>query len=355
MKKNVLLINNGYPSQRYPEYASYIRSIEECIIASGQGVDRLIIRFDRPITPIYKLYKYILFWLKCLTIQTACDTVYINHLPFAWPLILNPFIIRKKRMIVHWHGNDLISKSILSKVTSPFLKRFINKSINIVPSQYFSTLLEKEYPHVKHKVHISPSGGVDTELFSAERNPHKDFTIGFASNLSAEKSADMLIYLIEHKHKIETATGRRINFHIINYGKEAEYYTDRIQQTDMNCCKVFDRMDKSQMPSFYQTIDLLVFPSPSESLGLVALEAMSCGVPVVAHNICAFPEYIKPGVSGELAELNDTEREQNHQAFLAAVVKAINNIESYTPRRVVEASYSQASVISFYRKLLRIL
>ena len=354
MKKNVLLINNGYPSQRYPEYASYIRSIEECIIASGQGVDRLIIRFDRPITPIYKLYKYILFWLKCLTIQTACDTVYINHLPFAWPLILNPFIIRKKRMIVHWHGNDLISKSILSKVTSPFLKRFINKSINIVPSQYFSTLLEKEYPHVKHKVHISPSGGVDTELFSAERNPHKDFTIGFASNLSAEKSADMLIYLIEHKHKIETATGRRINFHIINYGKEAEYYTDRIQQTDMNCCKVFDRMDKSQMPSFYQTIDLLVFPSPSESLGLVALEAMSCGVPVVAHNICAFPEYIKPGVSGELAELTDTESEQN-LAFLAAVVKAINNIESYTPRRVVEASYSQASVISFYRKLLRIL
>ena len=353
MRKKVLLINNGYPSERYPEYTSYIRSIEECIIGSGQGVDRLVIRFDRPITPIYKLLKYILFWLKCLIARTTCDTVYINHLPFAWPLILNPFI-RKKRRIVHWHGYDLVTKSILSKVTSPFLKGFINKSINIVPSKYFSTLLEKEYPHVKHKVHISPSGGVDTELFSAERNPPKDFTIGFASNLSAEKSADRLIYLIEHKHKIETATGRRINFHLINYGKEAEYYTDRIQQTDMNCCKVFDRMDKSQMPFFYQTIDLLVFPSPCESLGLVALEAMSCGVPVVAYNICAFPEYIKPGVSGELAELTDTESEQN-LAFLAAVVKAINNIESYTPRRVVEAGYSQASVISFYRKLFRIL
>ena len=355
MRKKVLLINNGYPSQRYPEYTSYIRSIEECIIASGQGVDRLIIRFDRPITPIYKLYKYILFWLKCLTIRTACATVYINHLPFAWPLILNPFI-RKKRRIVHWHGNDLVGKSILSTITSLFLTRYINNSINIVPSQYFSTLLEKEYPHVKHKVHISPSGGVDTELFSPERNPHKDFTIGFASNLSAEKGADRLIYLIEHKHKIETDTGRRINFHIINYGKEAEYYTDRIQQTDMSCCKVFDRMNKSQIPSFYQTIDLLVFPSQrlGESLGLAALEAMSCGVPVVAHNICAFPEYIKPGVSGELVELNNTESEQN-PAFLAAVVKAINNIESYTPRRVVEAGYSQASVISFYRKLFRIL
>ena len=354
MRKNVLLINNGYPSERYPEYTSYIRSIEECIIDSGQGVDRLVIRFERTITPIYKLYKYILFWLKCLTTRTACDTIYINHLPFAWPLILNPFI-RKKRMIVHWHGNDLVGKSIFSAITSLFLTRYINNSINIVPSQSFSTLLEKKYPNLKHKVYTSPSGGVDTELFSTERKPHKDFTIGFASNLSAEKGADRLIYLIEHKHKIETAAGRKVTFHIINYGKEAENYIDQMLQTNMSCCKVFDRMDKSQMPSFYQTIDLLVFPSLSESLGLVALEAMSCGVPVVAHNICAFPEYIKPGLSGELAELKDTKSEQNHQAFLTAVVKAINNIESYTPRRVVEANYSQASVISFYRKLFRIL
>ncbi|MBD5270817.1 MAG: glycosyltransferase family 4 protein [Bacteroides sp.] len=355
MRKKVLLINNGYPSERYPEYTSYIRSIEECIIGSGQGVDRLVIRFDRPITPIYKLLKYILFWLKCLTARTTCDTVYINHLPFAWPLILNPFI-RKKRTIVHWHGNDLVGKSILSAITSLFLTRYINNSINIVPSQYFSTLLEKKYPNLKHKVHISPSGGVDTRLFSTERDPHKDVTIGFASALTAEKGADILIYIIDHKYEIETAAGCRVTFNIINYGKEAEYYIGRILQTDMNCCKVFDRMDKSQMPSFYQTIDLLVFPSQrlGESLGLGALEAMSCGVPVVAHNICAFPEYIKPGVSGELVEVCTSEQEQN-RAFLTSVVKAINNIESYTPRQVVEANYSQASVISFYRKVFEAL
>ena len=355
MRKNVLLINNGYPSTRYPEYTSYIRNIEECIIASGMGVDRLVIRFDRTITTIYKLYKYILFWLKCLTISPTCETIYINHLTFAWPLILNPFI-RKKRMIVHWHGNDLVGKSILAVLTLPFLKRFINNSINIVPSKYFSTQLEKKYPNLKHKVHISPSGGVDTMLFSVDTKPHKDFKIGFASALTAGKGADILIHLIEHKHEIEIATGHRITFHIINYGKEAENYIELMFQTGMSCCKVFDRMDKSQMPSFYQTIDLLVFPSQrlGESLGLAALEAMSCGVPVVAHNICAFPEYIKPGVSGELVEVCTSEQEQN-RAFLTSVVKAINNIKSYTPRQVVEANYSQASVISFYRKVFEAL
>ncbi|MBD5345644.1 MAG: glycosyltransferase family 4 protein [Bacteroides sp.] len=355
MKKNVLLINNGYPTERYPEYTSYIRSIEECIIASGQGVDRLVIRFDRPITPTYKLHKYILFWIKCLTISSTCETIYINHLIFVWPLILNP-LIRKKRMIIHWHGNDLVGKSILSVITSPFLTRFINNSINIVPSKYFSARLEKNYPNLKHKVRISPSGGVDTELFFVDTKPHKDFKIGFASALTSEKGADILIHLIEHKHEIEIATGCRITFHIINYGREAEYYLGRILQTDMSCCKVLARMDKRLMPSFYQTIDLLVFPSQrlGESLGLAALEAMSCGVPVVAHNICAFPEYIKPGVSGELVDVCTSEQEQN-RAFLTSVVKAINNIESYTPRPVVEANYSQDSVTSFYRKLFEAL
>lgn len=355
MGKNVLLINNGYPSDLYPEYTTYIRSIEECIFASGNKVDKLVISFDRRITTTYKLYKYILFWIKCLTTRTVCDTVYINHLPFAWPLVLNPFI-RKKRVIFHWHGNDLVGKGILPRFTSTFLKKFINRSINIVPSQYFSTLLEKDYPRLKHKIHVSPSGGVDTELFPVDIKYHKDFRIGFASALTAEKGADILIHLIEHKHEIEIATGRKITFQVINYGNDAAYYIGRMLEIDSNCCNVFDRMAKRQMSSFYQTINLLVFPSirRAESLGLAALEAMSCGVPVVAHNICAFPEYIKSGVSGELVGPCDSEQEQN-RAFLDTVVKAINDIESYSPRQMVEANYSKAAVTDFYRNLFETL
>ena len=204
------------------------------------------------------------------------------------------------------------------------------------------------------RVRVSPSGGVDTERFRPAKINSENFVIGYASGLKREKGADILIYLSEHKHEIESATGRAITFHIINYGKESGYYIDRMLQTDRRSCKVFDRMAKKEMPSFYQTIDLLVFPSPRESLGLVALEAMSCGVPVVAHNFCAFPEFIKPGVSGELVELFDTKIEQN-RAFLDAVVKTINNIESYSPRQIVEANYSKAAVTDFYRQLFETL
>ena len=353
MGKNVLLINNGYPSDLYPEYTTYIRSIEECIFASGNRVDKLVISFDRRITTIYKLYKYILFWIKCLTIKTAYDTIYINHLPFALPIILNPFI-GNKRLIVHWHGNELTGNHVLLMITRRVLARFVRKAQNIVPSHYFGRVLKSRFGEAGMRVRVSPSGGVDTERFKPAKSNRDNLVIGYASGLKREKGADILIYLMEHKHEIEIVIGRKITFHVINYGNDATYYIGRMLETDSNCCKVFNRMAKKGMSSFYQTIDLLVFPSLCESLGLVSLEAMSCGVPVVAHNVCAFPEFIKPGVSGELVELFDTETEQN-RAFLDAVVKTINNIESYSPRQIVEANYSKAAVTDFYRQLFETL
>ncbi|NND84275.1 MAG: glycosyltransferase, partial [Acidimicrobiia bacterium] len=53
--------------------------------------------------------------------------------------------------------------------------------------------------------------------------------------------------------------------------------------------------------------DLFLLPSETESFGLAALEAMACGVPVVASRTGGLPEVITEGESGFLREVGDVD------------------------------------------------
>ena len=53
--------------------------------------------------------------------------------------------------------------------------------------------------------------------------------------------------------------------------------------------------------------DLFLLPSETESFGLAALEAMSCGVPVISSNSGGLPEVNQDGITGYLSDVGDVE------------------------------------------------
>jgi glycosyltransferase involved in cell wall biosynthesis len=57
-----------------------------------------------------------------------------------------------------------------------------------------------------------------------------------------------------------------------------------------------------ELPSYYRCADVLVFPSRTDTFGLVLLEAMACGVPVAAHPVEGPIDVVAQGISGMLNE-----------------------------------------------------
>ncbi len=75
--------------------------------------------------------------------------------------------------------------------------------------------------------------------------------------------------------------------------------------------KFMGPLDQKELPYYYSAADVCVLPSYYESFGLVTLEAMACGTPMIASRVGGLPFTIKDGengylvTEGEPAELAD--------------------------------------------------
>lgn len=93
-----------------------------------------------------------------------------------------------------------------------------------------------------------------------------------------------------------------------------------------------------------QSADLFILPSASESFGLAALEAMSCGVPVIASNTQGIPEVVIDGKVGLLSDVGDVEK------MAEDAVKLLRDTEMHktfatNARNMVVEKYSSELII----------
>ena len=109
-------------------------------------------------------------------------------------------------------------------------------------------------------------------------------------------------------------------FIVIGNGPDRKFIANRIRQLGVNeNVRLAGFVPEELLPLYYNAADYFVIPSSSgEGLPLVLLEAMACGLPVIATTVGGTPEIIKDMVNGALVP------PRNQEALAQAISKLLS-------------------------------
>jgi N-acetyl-alpha-D-glucosaminyl L-malate synthase BshA len=110
--------------------------------------------------------------------------------------------------------------------------------------------------------------------------------------------------------------------------------------------------EQSDLVAFLQQSDLFLLPSENESFGLAALEAMACGVPVVASDVGGIPEVVVHGETGYLAAVGDVAGMADYARRLLAD-DLLRRRLSREARRVAETRFRLDPAVDRYEAVYR--
>lgn len=113
--------------------------------------------------------------------------------------------------------------------------------------------------------------------------------------------------------------GLRFQLVIAGDGKEKNKIKRLADSLIPGRVRFLGRLPRNRMYRFYSAGDVFAFPGFNESLGMVFLEAQSCGVPVVACANAGVPEAVEHNVTGLLVPLKPFE------GFVAALENMISD------------------------------
>ena len=134
--------------------------------------------------------------------------------------------------------------------------------------------------------------GVDPQVYSPSRRSQRtsSFCIGYVGRLTPEKNVR---FLVELEQSLLAAGQRDFNFLLVGEGSEKEWLARNLKHA-----RFAGTLQGDALAEAFANMDAFVFPSRTDTFGLVLLEAMASGVPVVVSPETGTRTGVQHGVTG---------------------------------------------------------
>lgn len=375
---HILMIARGIPSNKYPQWGCFEKDQAEALVSIGHKV--IVISLDgRFLLSLRKTglkyqqingveyYDYYLYPQKLTDIFSHTLTLYIQdkiiqHLyniiekRHGKPDIIYGQMFNNTRM-----GICLSKKHNIPIVGIEHLGRFNEANLD----NWGYTRRDAEYTYhnihttiaVSHKLkeslyrHFSITADVVPNLVGKEfyyttpTNKNQELTIVSVGRLDHGKGFDLLVQsLLKIKEKLP----KNWQTKIIGSGELRDTLQREINSYNLQNNIIFlGEKSKEDIVQLLQQSDFFVLPSRSETFGVVYIEAMACGLPIIATD-CGGPKDIVTQKNGLLVPNEDI------CALGEAILYMVKNINKYDKRLIAEDCQARFSPEVIAQQLTKI-
>ena len=199
--------------------------------------------------------------------------------------------------------------------------------------------------------------GVDTERFAAasvaagQASPWgpDDIVIGTVARIQDVKNHRGLVAAFARLRELAPEQRERLRLSIVGDGPLMGALREQVASLGLQDV-VWLPGARADVAALLHGFSLFALPSLAEGTPVSMLEAMACGLPVVASNVGGIPEVVTDGVEGSLVPVEDTEALAR---ALASYVRdpALRRQRGEAARARVETAFSMRAMLAEYGKL----
>ncbi len=253
------------------------------------------------------------------------DVVILHH-PFPLAFIAYALFGRGKRVLV-WYHSDIIRQRITRIPFMPFIRFVLSKAQHILVSNHSLMRNSKVLVPFQKKCRVVPFGIDVNRFYETEMMKKEAEAIRERYGTPLILSVGRLVYYKGFSYLIEAMKSVPARLLIIGKGPLHGSLMRQIDQNGLaDKVKIISIDNAADLAPWYHACDIFALPScePSEVFGIVQLEAMACGKPVVNTSLpTGVPEVSVAGRTGH------TVPPKSAHAFAAALNEILADKQKY--------------------------